>query len=305
MADIFISYAREDHDTAYSLARAFEAEGWSTFWDRKIPPGERFDVFIEKNLREARCIIVLWSKASSQSDWTLDEADYGRAKQTLVPALIDDTKPPLGFRRIQAANLIGWQGEVNHSGYRQLVHIINERITNSPPSNGGILLSTVTIQKKTTQEVEKPLSSTIDDEPSYIKEVQYFIAQWFQNMDNHAFAETFFPMISTEDFEIILPEGTVSGMSGFQEWYEGVTRIFFNESHIVRDVRLSLSDNRIVANVVLTWQAERWASPEPKSQRIGYDANLKLEIGRSLTGTPIMLRYVVEELRPLPGSPAL
>ena len=40
MADAFISYAREDHDTAAKLAAVFEAAGWDVWWDREILAGQ-------------------------------------------------------------------------------------------------------------------------------------------------------------------------------------------------------------------------------------------------------------------------
>ena len=43
MADIFISYAKSDRAKAQTLANAFEREGWSVWWDPKIPPGQTFD----------------------------------------------------------------------------------------------------------------------------------------------------------------------------------------------------------------------------------------------------------------------
>jgi len=39
------------------------------------------------------------------SDWVLEEAEEGRRRKILVPILIEDVAPPLGFRRIQAAAL--------------------------------------------------------------------------------------------------------------------------------------------------------------------------------------------------------
>lgn len=41
MADVFLSYAREDLDIARQIAGALEREGWSVFWDRRTPPGVR------------------------------------------------------------------------------------------------------------------------------------------------------------------------------------------------------------------------------------------------------------------------
>jgi len=42
MADVFISYAHEDKNWASALAELMEKEGWSVFWDRRIPPGRDF-----------------------------------------------------------------------------------------------------------------------------------------------------------------------------------------------------------------------------------------------------------------------
>ena len=47
-------------------------------------------------------MVVLWSRASAQSDWVCEEAQDGADRECLVPILIDSTEPPLGFRRFQA-----------------------------------------------------------------------------------------------------------------------------------------------------------------------------------------------------------
>lgn len=47
MADILISYAREDKDKARMLAEAFEKHGWSVWWDPRMRAGEVFDEVIE------------------------------------------------------------------------------------------------------------------------------------------------------------------------------------------------------------------------------------------------------------------
>jgi len=43
VSDIFISYASEDLEWASRLAHAFQALGWSVWWDRKIITGQAFD----------------------------------------------------------------------------------------------------------------------------------------------------------------------------------------------------------------------------------------------------------------------
>ena len=68
MADIFLSYAREDLAKAKLLAAALEKQGWSVFWDRtSLLAGQDFDQVIEQAIEQARCMIVAWSAASKTS----------------------------------------------------------------------------------------------------------------------------------------------------------------------------------------------------------------------------------------------
>jgi hypothetical protein len=46
----------------------------------------------------------------------------------LVPARLDDVLAPFGFRAIQAADLIGWQGDPSERGFQQLVRDIRAAI---------------------------------------------------------------------------------------------------------------------------------------------------------------------------------
>lgn len=121
MADVFLSYAREDLERARSLAQAIESLGWSVWWDRKIPAGQTFAGAIEEAIDKARCVIVLWSKASVRSEWVRDEADEAKGRRKLVPARLDDVTPPLGFRAVHAAELIGWDGSAATPGFQQLI----------------------------------------------------------------------------------------------------------------------------------------------------------------------------------------
>jgi TIR domain len=124
MADIFISYAREDIEAAQRLAMALEQQGWSVFWDRRIPTGRRFADIIAEQLAAARCVIALWSRAALASDWVLDEAEEARNRNVLAPAFIERVDPPMGFRRIHAADLVGWQGQPAHGGFQRLIEDI-------------------------------------------------------------------------------------------------------------------------------------------------------------------------------------
>ena len=128
MSDIFISYAREDLDRARRLASALESRGWSVWWDRRIVAGQTFDQTIERELESARSVVVLWSKDSIESEWTKNEATVAAERNVLVPALLDDVRIPLEFRRKQTANLIDWDGDASHEGFQALCEGIAGRI---------------------------------------------------------------------------------------------------------------------------------------------------------------------------------
>ena len=50
MADIFLSYAREDLAVARQFASAFERAGFTVWWDQSLAPGEAFDHVTEAAL---------------------------------------------------------------------------------------------------------------------------------------------------------------------------------------------------------------------------------------------------------------
>ena len=58
MADVFISYQRDDRKVAAMLAEALEATGLSTWWDTRINAGQNFDHTIESELANAKCVVV-------------------------------------------------------------------------------------------------------------------------------------------------------------------------------------------------------------------------------------------------------
>lgn len=104
MADVFISYAREDRASAEKLAHALEAHGWSVWWDREILPGKDFSAVIGTEIAAAKTVVVLWSRSSVASNWVRDEAHEGLERSVLVPVLLDGSEPPMGYRAIQGVS---------------------------------------------------------------------------------------------------------------------------------------------------------------------------------------------------------
>lgn len=112
MADLFISYAHEDEARIRLLSETLAQQGWSVFWDRRIPAGKTWRSSIGQALIDARCVIVAWSRHSIDSRWVIEEADEAQKRGILVPVLLDSVEPPIGFRSIQAADLTTWRPEL-------------------------------------------------------------------------------------------------------------------------------------------------------------------------------------------------
>jgi hypothetical protein len=129
MPDIFISYASPDREIAQTIADALGQRGHSVWWDRTIPPGRVFDEVIQEALNAAKCVIVLWSANSIRSNWVKTEASEALALNRLVPVLIEDVHPPIEFKRIQAAYLVGWTGDTRHPEFAGMIASVERLIT--------------------------------------------------------------------------------------------------------------------------------------------------------------------------------
>ena len=105
MAQVFLSYDRDDAGKARVIAQALERAGHGVWWDRYIQGGAQYSKEIESALKRADAVVVLWSRQSVDSAWVRDEAAAGRDSGRLVPISLDGTEPPLGFRQYQTIDI--------------------------------------------------------------------------------------------------------------------------------------------------------------------------------------------------------
>lgn len=160
--DIFLSYVHSDRKRVRRLARRLAQKGWSVWWDWRILPGQPFDTVIEQALKSARCVIVVWSQSSIQSDWVKDEAAFARTKHKLIPILMDAIPIPLGFGRLQTANLVDWDGSDANREFRRLLGALGARL-GKPESNRAQLPAWLTKYAKI------PLQNLADDTADLLK----------------------------------------------------------------------------------------------------------------------------------------
>ncbi len=121
MADIFLSYAREDAARAEEVAASLTDAGYDVFWDREIPPGTTWADYLEEKLAACKALVVLWSAHSTQSQWVREEARMARDRGKLLPAMLDASPPPFGFGEVQAADLTSWRGDSSHPDWMRLI----------------------------------------------------------------------------------------------------------------------------------------------------------------------------------------
>ena len=64
MAKVFLSYSREDAPAAKQLAECIGRAGHKVWWDRDIEGGSRFTAEIDRELKVADAVVVIWTKSS-------------------------------------------------------------------------------------------------------------------------------------------------------------------------------------------------------------------------------------------------
>jgi hypothetical protein len=105
MADVFLSYAREDTGAAEKLAWFLTNNGLDVWWDRRLSPGDDISIVIERALEQAQCAIVLWSPHSVASPWVRGEAQAALDLDKLVPLQIAECKLPINFRHLHTPQI--------------------------------------------------------------------------------------------------------------------------------------------------------------------------------------------------------
>lgn len=142
--------------------------------------------------------------------------------------------------------------------------------------------------------------------PLNVAEVQKMVDDWYLKLDVHAPIEEVLPMLADAGLELYFPEGVMYGHAGFREWYKAVTNRFFDEVHTLKELNVAPAGAKADIKLVVNWQAKIWDPPAAKSVWLGFDAFQTWVVQRSPESLkPVVVKYVVDELRPMPGSASL
>jgi tetratricopeptide (TPR) repeat protein len=138
MADIFISYASEDRDRVRPLAEALQKRGFNIWWDRSLAAGQDYAQIIERELRSARAVIVVWTQGSAASTFVRDEAGRARDEGRLVPVLLDRVEIPLGFGAFQAEDFTRWNGGASAPQMQLLEEALRAKLEGRDVDGGAV-----------------------------------------------------------------------------------------------------------------------------------------------------------------------
>jgi hypothetical protein len=121
MADVFVSYKREEREKVQGLVKALERLELNVWFDYDLAAGDAFGREINAQLGTAKAAIVCWSKSAVESDWVHAEADKARSLGTYASIVLEDCELPVPFNALHAADLSTWSGAMRHDGFRQLI----------------------------------------------------------------------------------------------------------------------------------------------------------------------------------------
>lgn len=96
---VFISYSRKDAVRANAIAECLRAIGHDVFIDSRLTSGSAFRSELERELRAADRVVVLWTKSSVDSSWVREEASLAQSLAKISPVAFG-IQPPLGFREL-------------------------------------------------------------------------------------------------------------------------------------------------------------------------------------------------------------
>ena len=133
MPDIFLSYSRENLQTANQITHVLETAGYNVWWDNDLTAGERYRPIIQQNLHAATHVIVLWSQHAVTSDWVQAESSFAHEKNKLIPVLLEPVELPLPFTELQSIDFRSWEGNADEPCFQRL--LLSLRTRSQSPEN--------------------------------------------------------------------------------------------------------------------------------------------------------------------------
>ena len=131
------------------------------------------------------------------------------------------------------------------------------------------------------------------------EEIRDLATAWFSGLNEHRPMVQMLPLLSTDGLKMVFPESTLTNLVEFENWYQGVIRLFFDQDHIVREVTSDIDGDTAQVKIVVIWKASQWVAPAATSTRIVMRADQTWTVKRSSqTGKAVIATYAVDSLVP-------
>jgi hypothetical protein len=136
MADVFVSYKKQERAKAEAIVAALQSAGYSVWWDEDLTPRTSWDAEIEREIAAAKAVLVLWSpKAADERSFVRLEAGYALDHGKLAPAFVERCTLPLRYRDVQTADLSRWDlRDAAHPEWRRALNWIAALVGRAPVS---------------------------------------------------------------------------------------------------------------------------------------------------------------------------
>jgi hypothetical protein len=124
MADVFVSYDKDDREAAERIVQSLRRRGLSVWWDDDIAPHAPWDETIQRELDAAGKVLVLWTPNSINSRWVREESRLAQeaVPPKLIQAVLESCRVPFGFGSEQHIDLSDWTyRRRRHPGFEKLL----------------------------------------------------------------------------------------------------------------------------------------------------------------------------------------
>lgn len=144
MADVFLSYKRDERAAVELIASRLRALDLSVWFDASMSAGETFNAEIDREARAAKAILVCWSPGARQSEWVNAEAMIGFAHKNLAACYVagpDEFDPPTPFNTSHIEDLRGWLAAPDemHARWKSVLRRIGKLCGRGDIENWGAL----------------------------------------------------------------------------------------------------------------------------------------------------------------------
>ncbi|MEP3476413.1 MAG: toll/interleukin-1 receptor domain-containing protein [Hyphomicrobiales bacterium] len=126
MADIFISYARKERDRCIAIYDKLVALELDVWFDAKLENGDSLSDEINYQVRESKCVLVLWSPLSVESQWVQSEALIKFFEKKLIQAIIEKVDLRVPFNGTHYNDLTNFNGNDDHEEWIKVLEKIGE-----------------------------------------------------------------------------------------------------------------------------------------------------------------------------------